>query len=665
MSRVGSLFQAQKTEGRDVTDLRDLEIVSTTPNSAPNATFLRIPTESCLNHEVYHNTDLAASNDIKSIILLKDFQSKIDKCIYKFYSRRSIMAPLKNYFQSSPCDYSKISQVALLYLKPLMEFLVTTIEHVKDSTNCIFNVFVKTADYSTELLDNIFMLIYKLFCLDSIRGVKKQIYTDLSEFDRIFNVEFPHGNVVDPLTKKWLEDISPVMDSLVSKMKLLPPDKLAHASTSSYRYLLESLQTTPLIYETRYSHIISFAFFVKLCPNIVNPVDIPLVKTFFQRSTCVPLIYEYSYDFVNYFNVTILSDQIQPKAIDLETLHKDLRFKFLDLLTQLQTEIAMSQKVQNRSHLIIITVLSESIKLISSTTNIIREQYSYRIQNPCFEPSSMKPYERTVRHGFTQSELRAILQLLALCRELHDFILGNISVIYQKICNSIHLTFQEFVKNSLEKVYYKIKKNKQYFRNMITYIRTIAGDWTQNEEMLFKKPDAGKHEIHVRIASPSPQLIEFIRIQTQHLLTLILSMSQQIKKRGGHSWVEDCSIILKSFIQTSQNWIELLDLDQTLLVASDQSSFYFKEVQLDLNQEVQFPVRASLPFILCEFALDNYDQPDITDIIFYPLSIYDDAAYISIHKLKSSLIFNEICAEANVCLDTLSDIVSDGDDVNK
>lgn len=79
-----------------------------------------------------------------------------------------------------------------------------------------------------------------------------------------------------------------------------------------------------------------------------------------------------------------------------------------------------------------------------------------------------------------------------------------------------------------------------------------------------------------------------------------------------------------------------------------------------MNNVIQFPVRASLPFILSQFALDNgNNDSEITEIILYPLSIYDDAAYAALNRFKSQMLFDEIRAEAQIALSTLIVLISE------
>jgi hypothetical protein len=89
-------------------------------------------------------------------------------------------------------------------------------------------------------------------------------------------------------------------------------------------------------------------------------------------------------------------------------------------------------------------------------------------------------------------------------------------------------------------------------------------------------------------------------------------------------------------------------------------------VQLDLNREalekagnLNFPVRAPLPFIIGEFALPNFSIPKLTELIFFPLGVYDDAARVAQSRLNSQFILTEIKIETGMCVKNRSILISE------
>jgi hypothetical protein len=275
----------------------------------------------------------------------------------------------------------------------------------------------------------------------------------------------------------------------------------------------------------------------------------------------------------------------------------------------------------------------------------------------------MRPYERAVRHGYVAADLKAMLQLIALCRELHDLIRVNVAVFYEKILQEIHRRIQKFVKNTLEEGHIRAKHQKAALRAILDTLRIVAGKWEVEEspQVTAKKFSDFKRRVLSKTSGVSLEIVQFLRIQIQHLLNPESMFMQPPTKlmRGGKSFHEIDEGHLFKFIDKTFNYINLLTLEETLTFAGDQSCFYFKEMQMSLNGVAQFPVRSSMPFLLCQYALDNYVQPELTEILFYPLSIYNDAAFVALNRHKSSMLFNEIRAESEVCVSTLSVLIGE------
>jgi len=74
---------------------------------------------------------------------------------------------------------------------------------------------------------------------------------------------------------------------------------------------------------------------------------------------------------------------------------------------------------------------------------------------------------------------------------------------------------------------------------------------------------------------------------------------------------------------------------------------------LDLCKQQQFPVDDSLPSILLNTLLNDMDNnvQQLTEYIFYPFDIYNDAANKALHVIKQQFLYNEIEAETDLCFD--------------
>lgn len=138
-------------------------------------------------------------------------------------------------------------------------------------------------------------------------------------------------------------------------------------------------------------------------------------------------------------------------------------------------------------------------------------------------------------------------------------------------------------------------------------------------------------------------------------LLIYLTIKKVKEPRIGGTEIKD----LNSFLQDTKYFLPMLRLTETIKIIFDESPLYFKETYLDLNGVSFFPVTTSLPVILSDYALKNYEKPELAGAIFYPLSIYDDAAHAALFYLKSKYLYDEIKAEARICLMSIAKMIAD------
>jgi hypothetical protein len=462
--------------------------------------------------------------------------------------------------------------------------------------------------------------------------------------------------------QKWLSDKDAIQKELLADLSQIPPDHIATVSKLFYAYIMKSLESSEFLQATlQYTFTVSLIFFMRLSPAVFPSSDAPRLKKIFERVPFMPVCHEFSCDMTKIANeLEMFSKSPIPKASRRFSRDVVAIQKWFSVRSAAFHHLATS----DQPGATVISTCVESLRLISSTTASLRELYAGKLAAPEAEPSAMKPYERAVRTGFKPVELKAMLQLLALCREFHDLIRSDLATVYPKLTAAIHGDLQNVVKNVLEQAHVRAKHQKAALRVILDQIRAVGGGGSPEESpgtAARRAATLRKQPVAQRSLVPSPNQIQVVRIQLQHVLNPESTFMQDTGKfrRGGKSLHEADEAALFEFLGSSLHYIDLLKFEEILAGAADQSAFYFKEVQLDLNSVVQFPVRTSLPFILCQYALDNYGQPDLTEIIFYPLSIYNDAAFVAQNVHKSRLMFDEIRAESRVCLETLSVLIGE------
>jgi hypothetical protein len=102
-----------------------------------------------------------------------------------------------------------------------------------------------------------------------------------------------------------------------------------------------------------------------------------------------------------------------------------------------------------------------------------------------------------------------------------------------------------------------------------------------------------------------------------------------------------------------------LRLPETIDRIFDQSDLYFKEGMMSIANVSFFPVTLSLPVVLTDFAMNNRSRQELVSAVFYPLSVYDDAASTALRVLRSRWLYEEIKAEGQICLLSVTRLIAD------
>ena len=95
---------------------------------------------------------------------------------------------------------------------------------------------------------------------------------------------------------------------------------------------------------------------------------------------------------------------------------------------------------------------------------------------------------------------------------------------------------------------------------------------------------------------------------------------------------------------------------------SDLGDLWYREFYLEMSKRIQFPIDNSFPWILASHVLTSKKPPKETapiDMVLYPLSLYNDAGYTALFKLRNQFLFDECEAEVNLVFDQLVFIVSE------
>lgn len=649
------------------------QIINDTPSVVPKPIFIRYLNQTSENHSIYDTLEIEAKTNISFIQSLDHFSSILSDSINNLYSYRSLMRPIVERIKITSQNSEYITSLALSELAPTLKKASDIVSNSLDAIDHLSRYLIsdqiwKDGIYSSELLISFSNVISKLLTIDALHAVKHYLLFDISTLNNYFQKTNQKSlSFLDESIVKWLKTPTFSETQIVNNLKKSPAITEI-ALTILFKFIHSTLSNPTIICtETRIHLIHTAVFIVQHFPNCVPSNAVTFLVILLSTTPYLPLIHDFS---INIFTPLMTYNPLvyYAKHTSFHSIfesYESIRENFTRtdqdlylLINNLKSKESDSQSLPNHA---VQNLLTKALSLISQTIFSLRVAYAQKLVSPPNEPSRFKPYERSVRAGYTSKELKDMLQLLVACRELHDLIRSNLDILYSNLLTDIGHSFENFIKETLGQAFVLAKHNKSLFRTAVIALRSYGATYApEDNPNISMRKNTKKPSTFVSSNAPSIQLIEMVRIQLQCMFNPESYYRRSSNSKFGLpplTELEEKPII--DFLQLSTQWNELISLEQTLSSVSDQSSFYFKEVQLDINNAVQFPARSSLPFVLCQFALDNYVQPELTEILFYPLSIYDDAAFYAINKLKSTMVFEEIKAEAKVCLDTLSVLIGE------
>lgn len=101
----------------------------------------------------------------------------------------------------------------------------------------------------------------------------------------------------------------------------------------------------------------------------------------------------------------------------------------------------------------------------------------------------------------------------------------------------------------------------------------------------------------------------------------------------------DLEKAMVEFYERSFYYPHAMSFAAAVRAASDISDLWYKEFYLELDKKrLQFPINMSLPWILTKHVIDS--GAELTDSLYYPLSMYNDAALRAVDRLNRRFLFD-------------------------
>jgi len=214
---------------------------------------------------------------------------------------------------------------------------------------------------------------------------------------------------------------------------------------------------------------------------------------------------------------------------------------------------------------------------------------------------------------------------------------------------------------------HRCDKGKRPLLTTLLQLRTLGADWeggVENKDDFKKystkdkKPKAATHP--TRAVGPAPTQLHLMRTIVRALFD---EESEGRQSRGFFTKKDldkDDVEALEAFYSQSYRFPALLDLTGTVREIADLSDLWYREFYLDLSNSAQFPINASMPWILTKHVVAHQGS-SVPLLASLPLllDVYNDAAHRALYVLKQAHLYAEIEGEANLVLDQLTFLISD------
>lgn len=253
-------------------------------------------------------------------------------------------------------------------------------------------------------------------------------------------------------------------------------------------------------------------------------------------------------------------------------------------------------------------------------------------------------YEQAVQFNYDTEEKKILVRYISMIKGLAGM-LNDMQARAQSYLNAyIYAEIQAFTKNQLSDYTASALKKK---KNTATNLKNIK-EGLLDTETDSKTNAAASAE---RVSPISVAQLFFARA------TLDLMFNEKSKgMKGGmmkeKNFKEKDVAELQKFCDESFYYPKMMALADTIRSCSDLSNLWFKEFFLELTKQVQFPTSTSLPWILTEYLMETSQTDELQDLLI-PMDLYNDAAFKTLYRLKSQIIYNEIEAEVNLCFDQI------------
>jgi len=301
------------------------------------------------------------------------------------------------------------------------------------------------------------------------------------------------------------------------------------------------------------------------------------------------------------------------------------------------------------------TVL-RGLRLLSEWSGLVLRQSAWKYAHPTGVQTDAAEYERAVRYNYNTEERVVLVEVLAMIKGLSLLMTRQSGVLDSLLRRCIHDEVQEFVQITLREFIRAASKKTRAVRLDLLDLRQLASDWDGGIEpadpaIYGQKADKRQKPpvVPPRAVPPSPTQLSLVRSLVYGFIG-----HKYLGKRGMYADKDfgGSVKVLEEFYHRSAVYRYLLEPLRYVQEMSDMADLWYREFYLELSKRLQFPIEMSLPWILTDDIIET-NNVCMTEFVFYPLDIYNDAANRALFDLNQSFLYEEIEAEVNLCFDQL------------
>lgn len=624
-------------------------------------------------HPIFDRHDVPSSNlnpqiELKHIEIFQQMIDQASKYIPFLYSYRSISKAINN--DKIPDDqkiikntldnkldsdqvfeiFSKIFEGPYKKLNDLKLFCDNASSAIQQSISDIeepSDVFFK---YFTQLLDF-------LFNIDNLKLVKTGFTNDLSFYKRKF-MKDPESAQTNNLIQIWLSTRNAILNQLKTQKDIF------NYYQKYIEYCVNTYNDSFLLPKERSSLVIGItcSLFISGSKIYDQPISHKALEII-EKNCIIPLYAENSFA-PGYLLAE--SDGFQGKGKNIATTTEMIKSHESEYL--IKNKMDKYREMYRQTLNITSSLIKESeikeddlSKLLLNTAemaNAISLQFAFKMV--CLKQvdgnQKVSNYDKGIRLNYTNEDLDALIELIGYVKTISSNAIQAEEKISQHVTKSANHFIQNFLINDLEKLMITCIEDKECF-GILESIRDAFTFWHGGSPSKISKKkvkDFEEHTILETNAALTDHILEVLSVSIQDLVKPSSLFMKKHGKYGKHISNAKEAAVYTQFTNKLKNYIYLINYSDKLRESTNLGALWYREMFLDIDQIIQFPVRSSLPFILAEHLLNITEVPALHDSMMYPFEIYNDAAFLALNTFKSQYLYREIEAEVSLCIDMIS-----------